>query len=441
MASYGTGFSAGLNSGMSMGKMLMDTYNDAKQKDDLEKAGAIDQQIIENDLTDEQKGHIQAIRDQKLDDGTAAYEVQDVGKGVRIRAAGNPDGEWGTVTGLKQYKLGNKTQDTEFSKEDIARARGDAIADVYTKNGDPMRGLQYKQASREVRQADNEEKILDFMRNSSNMDDDTFYSGLSKMATGHGNDGLSFGYTKGPNGENLIGMVGTDGKLVLQPATRDMAVSKLLQYVSPKNYQQERVYGLEREKLQETRDYHQGTIDIHKEANQINRERNGLLAGRESGGSASVKTLQPKVEALTGVLMKANPEMDEKTATMLAWKSFVPGLGKQTAEAQVKYKDDETGTEISGPASAVERERMKNPVYRAGAGSDYKMNQPAGNQTGTAPSAPVKPMSIDYSDAAYDNYLAYAKRGDRQAKAILAGWVNSNELSAGQRKEAEKYTR
>lgn len=373
MASFGSGFASGLGQGMSMGKMLMDTYNSAKERDDLEKAGQLDQEVVDGKFSANDQATADFVNNR--DNG---YEVEQTGRGLRYRTAGS-DNSWNELnTSGKQYRLGDKVQDTEFAPEQIARARSDAIAQAYTKNGDPMRGLQFRQASREERQAGNEEKILDFMRNSSNMDDDAFYSGLSKMATGHGNDGLSFGYTKGPNGENLIGMVGQDGKLVLQPATRDLAISKLLQYVSPKNYQQERVYGLEREKLDETSKYHQGIIGVHQEANRIADKRVGLMGSGGSGGN-SFKAMEQKADALTQAYMKADPGMSQEAANKRAWQVLTKdttGL-RGEAEPQVEF-DDGNGTKLKGTHSQL----MNNPVYRArNAGAEMK-DPKAGEQAG-----------------------------------------------------------
>lgn len=432
MASFGSGFAAGLNSGMSMGKMLMDTYNENKQKRDLEEAGALDQQVVETGLSDEQKAQVQANREMKLEDGSAAFEVEDTANGVRMRAAGNPDAEWATIAGGKQYKLGNKTQDTEFSKEEISRARSDAIADVYTKNGDPMRGLQYKQAARETRQADNEEKILDFMRNSSNMDDDTFYSGLSKMATNHGNDGLSFGYTKGPNGENMIGMVGQDGKLVLQPATRDLAVSKLLQYVSPKNFQQERAYGLQREELGIKRDTLTETSRHNKAAEGILRDRNGLLGGKGQLGSALGMTDDGKgvvYNTPQGLVVKPLP------AGVDGAKLFPKVTGLKPNDAKVKFTD-KNGTIFEGTHDELMR---ANSEYRS-QNAPLEMNPPASNQTGRPVAnpgkAPAKQTGV--SDAELDTMISDASRGGSTGKAYLNEALSSGELTMSQRQRVEK---
>lgn len=442
MASFGSGFAAGMNSGMSMGKMLMDTYNDAKQKDELEQAQKLDQSVEYGGLDDEQRQQVQAIRDQRLEDGTNAYEVEDTARGVRIRAAGNPEGQWGDIGGKKSYSLGGVTRDKEFSQDEISRARADAISGVYSKNGDPMRGLQYRQAAREERQAGMEDQILGYMRNSQNMSDDEFYQGLSKMATGHGNDGLSFGYTKGPNGENLIGMIGQDGKLVLQPATRDLAISKLLQYASPKNYQQERTYGLQREEMGIKRDTLTETGRHNKATESILHERNGLVGGGGSKGQMGVALgLSDDGKGIvyntpSGLVVKPLP------AGVDGAKLFPKVTGLKGEEAQVEY-DDGNGTKFKGTPTQIHNARMSSDgSYRAAnGGNGLAVTPPASNQTGGGSSAPARAYNIDYSETAYENYLKGAKSGDVRSKQILAGWANANELTAGQRKDVEKYIR
>ena len=177
MASYGTGFAAGLNSGMSMGKMLMDTYNDAKQKDDLEKAGSLDQTEV-NQMTSEHADTLRNIESTKNADGTNAYVVEKLDDGTaRFRAAGDENAEWGSLGLTKQYKLGNQTRDTAFTKDEVARARNEAISEAYTKNGDPARGLQYKNAAREDRAA----SALEAAR-------EEYTTGLEDMASGRNMD-------------------------------------------------------------------------------------------------------------------------------------------------------------------------------------------------------------------------------------------------------------
>jgi hypothetical protein len=152
MASFGSGFASGMGQGMAMGRMLMDTYNDYDQKDKLKKAGEVDQEVIDGQMTADQQAQLKNIRDTKNADGTAAYVVEDVaGGGARFRAAGDENAEWGALAAAKQYKLGNQTRDREFSKDEISRARTDAMADVYMRSGDPNKALGLKALSREDR--------------------------------------------------------------------------------------------------------------------------------------------------------------------------------------------------------------------------------------------------------------------------------------------------
>lgn len=483
MASFGSGFSAGLNNGMAMGKMLVDTYNENKMKRDLEEAASMDQQEVGGSLSDDQTAEIARIRGLKNDAGENSYMVEDLGNGgIRYKGAGQEGGDWGTIAPSKSYKLGNMTSATGFGRDQVERARATAIADVYTKNGDPMRGLQYRQAAREERQASNEEKVLEFMRNSSNMSDDEFYGGLSKMATGHGDDGLSFGYTKGPDGQPLIGMVGKDGKLTLQPATRDLAVSKLLQYISPRNFQQERAYGLEREKLDETRDFHKGTLDVHHEANQISRERNGLMAASR-GSRDPYELIDKKAGAYAKALQNADPSLTPEAANKKAWqavmrdfdksqpgqllgvsddgknlvyssgediitkplpagvsadKLFRKATGEGGSSVRMEYTD-ENGNKISGPVNEVISARMAtDPKFRAAnGGNGLAMNPPASNRTGSTVASPGKQPSMGGGQE-FEVMLNDAKRGGTTGKNYLRQQIDGNELSMLQRRRAEE---
>lgn len=159
MASFGSGFASGIGQGMAMGKMLMDTYNSAKEKEELEAAGKLDQTVVDGQLSADQQAQLKNIREAKNADGSAAYVIEDISGGARFRAAGDDKAEWGSLAAAKQFKLGNQTRDREFSKDEIARARTDAMADVYMRNGDPSKALGLKALSREDRKGSQWEEI------------------------------------------------------------------------------------------------------------------------------------------------------------------------------------------------------------------------------------------------------------------------------------------
>ena len=159
MSSFGSGFSSGLGQGMAMGKMIMDTYNEYDTKDKLAKAGQLDQEEINAGLTPEQQAQIQQTRDQKRADGTNMYEVEDTKNGVRVRVAGDPEAQWGDVAGAKQFKLGDKTQSTAFSKDQVERARDDARAKVLMDAGDVKGAYGLRAAAREERKGQQWEDI------------------------------------------------------------------------------------------------------------------------------------------------------------------------------------------------------------------------------------------------------------------------------------------
>ena len=449
MASFGSGFAAGLNSGMTMGKMLMDTYNENKQKRDLEEAGALDQQVVDTGLTDEQKAQVQAIRDQKLDDGSNAYQVEDVGNGVRIRAAGNPDGEWGQVTGLKQYKLGNQTRDTEFSKEEIARARNDAIADAYTKNGDPARGLQYKNIAREDRTASEIEAARD-----------EYMSGLEDMASGKNMDkyvpmilrsyndprkGSKYddGHTAVYDPErNVVAFSNKDGQIV-----NTIPVNQQTMAAAWKEHYLDRIeafdpkLGLERGKVTETGRHNRAIEGIYSEKNDIDRQRNGLLGG--GGARGQMGTPLGLSDDGKGVIYNTPQGIVVKPlpAGVDGAKLFpkVTGL-KGDGEAQVEY-DDGNGMKIKGTPGQVHNSRMKiDGSYRAANGDGLAMAPPASNQTGRPAANPGKAPArqAGVSDAELDTMISDASRGGSTGKAYLTEALNSGELNMNQRQRVEK---
>lgn len=458
MASFGSGFASGLGQGMAMGRMIMDTYNSAKEKDDLEKAGKLDQEVVDGTLDEGQRGQIEQIRGLKNAEGKDAFIVEDLGegKGVRFKGVDQEGGEWGQIAPSKQYKLGGLVRDKEFTKDEIGKARQEAIADVYTKNGDPMRGLQYKQASREVRSADAMEAARE-----------EYMTGLEDFAAGKNMDKYMPMILKAYNDprkgskyddghhatydpeRNVVAFSNKDGQIVntipvnqqtLAAAWKERYRDKL-EALDPKFGVERDKLGLEGRKLDITDRHYRAVEDLSRERNSIDRERNGLIAGG-GGGANSFKAMEQKAGALTQAYMKADPSMSQADAEKRAWQVLTrdtQGL-KGEPEAQMEY-DDGNGNKIKGTASQVHNARMKtDPTYAAGSGTNLTMTPPAGNQTGKT-AASVKPMNIEYNQSAYDNYLSFAKRGDPQAKAILAGWVQSNELSAGQRKEAERYIR
>jgi hypothetical protein len=445
MASFGSGFAAGLNSGMSMGKMLMDTYNENKLKRDVEDASALDQQVVDGGLSDEQKAQIQATRDQKLEDGTAAYEVEDVGNGVRIRAAGTPDGEWGLVSGKKSYSLGGKTQDTEFTPEQISRARNDAIATAYTKNGDPVRGLQYKNAAREDRTA----SALEAAR-------EEYMAGLEDMASGQGMEKyipmILRAYNDPRNGSkhddghnatydperNVVAFSDKDGRIVntfpvnqqtMAAAWKERYLDKIEAF-DPK-------LGLERGKITETGRHNRAIEGIYSEKNDIDRSRVGLLGGKGQPGSALGMTDDGKgvvYNTPQGLVVKPLP------AGVDGAKLFPKVTGLKGDEAQVEY-DDGAGTKIKGTPGQVHNSRMKiDGTYRAANGGDLSMPPPASNQTGRAAAAPGKAPAKQsgISDAELNTMISDAERGGKTGTAYLNEALSSGELNMSQRQRVEK---
>lgn len=151
----GRGFVSGLAQGVALGNTVMDTYDRYKLKNELENAGKLNQEIIGGKLSDNDQATVDYVSN--ADNG---YEVQKLDNGsVKYRTAGS-DNSWSEVSPTgKQYRLAGKVQDTEFTADQIARARADAQANVYMQNGDPAKGYGLKALAREERKGQQWEDI------------------------------------------------------------------------------------------------------------------------------------------------------------------------------------------------------------------------------------------------------------------------------------------
>lgn len=154
MASFGEGLSSGIGQGMAWGKLIADTYSDAKQKRELEEAGKLDQKVVGGGFSTNDQYTADYVNNP--DNG---YEVEKTTGGLRFRTAGSENGWTDLNSTAKRFQLGGKTQDTEFTAEQIARARTDAMSDVYARNGDPTKALGLKALAREDRKGQQWEDI------------------------------------------------------------------------------------------------------------------------------------------------------------------------------------------------------------------------------------------------------------------------------------------
>ncbi len=78
-----------------------------------------------------------------------------------------------------------------------------------------------------------------------------------------------------------------------------------------------------------------------------------------------------------------------------------------------------------------------NPVVAALTNPNLGANKPAAAKQ----ALPVKPEYAEYNPSAYNHWLEAAKKGDTMGKALLAGWIEQGDLTAGQRAEASKYAK
>lgn len=446
----GRGFVAGLAQGVALGNTTMDTYDRYKLKSELENAGKLDQQETTS-LTPNQQSTADYVNN--ADNG---YEVQKLdGGGLKYRTAGS-ENSWNELTpGLKQYKLGNKVQDTAFTEDQISRARADAQANVYMRNGDPAKGYGLKAAAREDR-----------VGNATEMARDEYMSGLEDLASGKNVDKympmILKSYNDAPKGSkyddghhatydaerNLVAFSDKEGRVVnsipVNPQT--MAAAWKERYLDKLSALDPKL-GLEREKLAETRDFHKDTIRVHERANDIADKRVGLA---NSLNPAQDYELQQKKLFDTGkAAIIADLEAGKISETDAAKKIGILGMkygsgasGLTKADEAVVEYDDGNGNKYKGTPAQVHAARMKtDPTYAAGKGSSLAMppreTRQAPNQTGKAQQAPQSSTSGP-SDAELDSMISDASRGGKTGKAYLQQALSSGELNMSQRQRVEK---
>ena len=438
--SIGRGFVSGLAQGVALGNTVMDTYDRYKLKNELGNASKIDQELVDGKL-----GSNDQITADFVNNPDNGYEVQKVdGGGLKYRTAGS-DNSWNELnTTGKQYRLGGLTRDTEFSKEEVARARNDAVANVYANNGDPARGLQYKNAAREDRTASAMESARE-----------EYVNGLEDMAKGEGMDKyipmILRSYNDPRKGSkhddghnatydperNVVAFADKDGRIVNTiPVNQQTLASAWKERYLDKIEAFDPKLGLERNKNTETSRHNQAIEGIYSEKNDIDRSRNGILAGKGQLGSALGMTDDGKgvvYNTPQGLVVKPLPSGVDGA------KLFPKVTGLKGDDAQVEY-DDGSGTKIKGTAGQVHNARMKSDgSYRAANGEGLAMAPPAGNQSGRPASTPGKTpaKSTGVSDAELDTMISDASRGGSTGKAYLNEALSSGELNMNQRQRVE----
>jgi hypothetical protein len=243
MASYGHGFASGLQSGSNAARGWLSAYDwgkDKKTEEEVAKAYALNPEEISS-----------------VDPGGSVEGLVDEHD----------------VPRKKQYKLGSTVQDTPFTEAQTDNARTRAAADTYGRLGKPERGMALRQqarqgeltevqikgaqlglkgAERRDAQEDYQDRLMKLARRAGAMDDDSFYAEAAQIATHGVADGNSFGYTRGPDGQVLVGMIGKDGTLTMHPATREQVIDQLMSYASPQARDAHQKLGLERTRADAT---------------------------------------------------------------------------------------------------------------------------------------------------------------------------------------------
>ena len=398
MASYGEGFSRGMSSGMATGKLLMDIYNEYDQKDKLRQAGEEAPTEI-GGLSKDQQTTADYVNDAKN-----GYEVQKLDNGgFQYRTAGS-DNSWTEVTpGAKKWKLGDKVQDTEFSKDQIAAHRADRQAQVLMDAGDIKGAYGLKAMAREDRKGQqwddiNQSQINDLQSLAEGKYENlrgTLEKGVQRY-----NDAKTGQYADGHkmtiDWENNQAIVSKDNAVVKKiPITQQSAAQFIRAYYDDLRSAANPEYGLKRDEIGIKRDDVGIKRDALTESGRHNRAIEGLTAQR----NGLIGALNPAQQYALDQQKKYDLAKDQVIAELEAGKiteqaavkkigllgmKFGQGAGSglgKADEAQVEY-DPETGQKkIKGTASQVAAYERTDPKTKAATG-DLSVTQPTKNQTG-----------------------------------------------------------
>lgn len=396
----GRGFVSGLAQGVALGNTVMDTYDRYKLKGELENAGKLDQETIAGKLNE----YDQSTAD-FVNNPDSGYEVQKLANGgLKYRTAGS-DNNWQelSATGAK-YKLGNKVQDTEFTADQITKARADAQANVYMQNGDPMKGYGLKSLAREERKGQqwediNQNQINDLQALAEGKYDQlrgTIDKGVERYnnaQTGQYADGhrISVDWNK-----NEAIVTGPKNEVVRTiPITQQTAAQFIRSYYDDLRSAANPEFGLKAREVNAREKSAQADVDYK-----------GAGGVAERVGMANVKMHQSAIGAMNPAQAYAleqtkrfdaakNDVIAELEAGKITEQAAVKkigllgmkfgqgagsGLGKAD-EAQVEY-DPETGQKkIKGTVSQVAAYERTDPKTKAATG-DLSVTQPTKNQTG-----------------------------------------------------------
>lgn len=157
-----------------------------------------------------------------------------------------------------------------------------------------------------------------------------------------------------------------------------------------------------------------------------------LFVDRETGRLVPVDLRSiPRGEGGTGILPGNLVKPSKPLAPVERAKAISDlvdaGYSKEFAAIMVDNMSGGTGLPQPGAAAPA-----------APAGSDAALVEANNSRKKAAnPAASIRPTVVQYSPAAFENFLSGAKRGDPTSIAVVKGWIQSNQLTAGQRKAAE----
>lgn len=398
MASFGSGFASGLGQGMAMGKMLMDTYNEYDQKDKLRQAGEESPTEV-GALTKEQQ-----ITANHVNDTSNGYEVEKLENGgFKFRTAGSED-SWNEVApGAKKWKLGDKVQDTEFTKDQIAAHRADRQAKVLMDAGDVKGAYGLKAMAREDRKGQqwddiNQNQINDLQSLAEGKYENlrgTIDKGVQRY-----NDAQTGPYADGHkmaiDWDNNQAIVSKGSDVVKKiPITQQSAAQFIRAYYDDLRAATNPEYGLKAREVGAKETSARADVE-YKGAGGV-AERVGMA--NVNMHRAAIGAMNPLQAYTLGQIQKYDAAKEQVIADVESGKiteqqglkkigllgmKFGQGAGSgmsKADEAQVEY-DPETGQKkIKGTASQVAAYERTDPKTKAATG-DLSVTQPTKNQTG-----------------------------------------------------------
>jgi hypothetical protein len=261
MANFMRGFSKGLADGQRLGEL----WNDARMKDELRAANGLKSTSVEQ-YNPEQAAQLQDEAEKAggtWDESQQAYKMPDGSIVAPTKTPTYSNGAYhtadgGTVAPAKRFSLGNQTQDTEFTTDQLAEARLGAKADIYSNYGkedlaEQMRAnaldrsvktqqiklgnLQYSEAQTKADQAKHVNALLKLKQSEATMSPEEFMGKLVDLTDPMHKDGITNGFEPQEDGTYKVTQMHGNKIIGSKIVTSDEAFHAALKYASPEWYE------------------------------------------------------------------------------------------------------------------------------------------------------------------------------------------------------------